>query len=373
MRPLQDVCVLDFSSLLPGPFATLLLAEAGAKVIKIERPGIGDEMRSYEPKLGADSTNFHLLNTAKHSLSIDLKAKDSFEKLRHLITEADVVVEQFRPGVMDRLGYGYGRLRIINPRLIYCAITGWGQSGPKSTIAGHDLNYMAETGLLSLSRGSDGAPGLPPVLVADIAGGAYPATVNILLALLRRERTGEGAYLDIAMGENLLPLAYWGLGEGFAAGDWPQGGDALVTGGSPRYQIYRTQDGHYLAAAPIEDRFWGNFCSLVGLPESLQGPDANPHVVKSAIMGIVSSRSAKDWSAIFAGQDVCCSVVASLQDAVGDPHFTARGLFDRTISAGQGTLPALPVPIAECFRGAGETSAPRLGADNATLHQQETC
>ena len=373
MRPLQDICVLDFSTLLPGPFATLLLAEAGAKVIKIERPGTGDEMRSYEPKLGTDSTNFHLLNAGKYSLSIDLKAENSFEELRHLIAQTDVVVEQFRPCVMDRLGFGYGRLRAINPRLIYCAITGWGQSGPKSTTAGHDLNYMAETGLLGLSRGSDGTPGLPPVLVADIAGGAYPAVINILLALLRRERTGEGAYLDVAMGENLLPLAYWGLGEGFAAGDWPQGNDALVTGGSPRYEIYRTSDGRYLAVAPIEDRFWNNFCSLIGLPESLRGPDANPHVVKSVIKDIISSRSANAWSAIFGGRDVCCSLVASLQDAVSDPHFAARGVFDRMIVAGGRTVPALPVPIARCFRTGSESSAPRLGADNATLRRRESC
>jgi alpha-methylacyl-CoA racemase len=371
MRPLQDICVLDFSTLLPGPFATLMLAEAGAKVIKIERPGNGDEMRSYEPKLGADSTNFHLLNAGKHSIAIDLKAKDAFDRLRPLIERADVVVEQFRPGVMDRLGFGYEALRAVNPRLIYCAITGWGQSGPKSAIAAHDLNYMAEAGLLGLSRGSDGAPVVPPVLVADLAGGAFPAVVNVLLALRRRDHTGEGGYLDIAMGENLLPLAYWGLGSGFATGDWPKGGDALVTGGSPRYQIYRTADGRYLAAAPIEDRFWNNFCELIGLSEELRSPCANPETVKRAVAAIIAERTADAWRAIFTGYDVCCSIVASLQEAVADPHFAARGLFARKIVAGAQSLPALSGPIAACFRDESELSAPLLGAQTQALVREE--
>jgi crotonobetainyl-CoA:carnitine CoA-transferase CaiB-like acyl-CoA transferase len=232
---------------------------------------------------------------------------------------------------------------------------------------------MAETGLLGLSCASDGAPCLPPVLVADLAGGAFPAIVNILLALLRRERTGEGAYLDIAMAENLLPLAYWGLGSGFAVGEWPHGSDALVTGRSPRYQIYRTADDCYLAAAPIENRFWENFCSLIGLPDSLRDPRMDAHTVKSGVTGIIASRPAEAWRAIFEGHDVCCSVVASLQEAAADPHFAARGLFDRTIAAGGRSVPALPVPIAGCFRTEGEKSAPRLGADNAELLQQETC
>ncbi len=371
VRPLHDIRVLDFSTLLPGPFATLMLAEAGAQVIKIERPGSGDEMRSYVPKLGADSTNFHLLNAGKESIAIDLKAKDAFDRLRPLISRADIVVEQFRPGVMDRLGFGYEALRLLNPRLIYCAITGWGQSGPKSTIAAHDLNYMAEAGLLGLSRGSNGAPVVPPVLVADLAGGAFPAVVNILLALRRRDQSGEGAYLDIAMGENLLPLAYWGLGNGFATGDWPNGGDALVTGGSPRYQIYRTADDRYIAAAPIEDRFWTNFCELIGLPAEQRSPDADAETVKRAVAAIIAGRSSDAWQASFAGRDVCCSVVASLEEAVADPHFAARGSFARKIVAGARSLPALSGPVAACFRGEGELSAPPLGAQTEILLHKE--
>lgn len=371
MRPLHDIRVLDFSTLLPGPFATLMLVEAGAQVIKIERPGSGDEMRSYVPKLGADSTNFHLLNAGKESIAIDLKARDAFDRLRPLIAQADIVVEQFRPGVMDRLGFGYDTLRAVNPRLIYCAITGWGQSGPKSTVAAHDLNYMAEAGLLGLSRGSDGAPVVPPVLVADLAAGALPAVVNILLALRQRDQTGEGAYLDIAMGENLLPLAYWGLGNGFAADDWPGGGDALVTGGSPRYQIYRTADARFLAAAPIEDRFWNNFCELIGLAPEFRSDDADPEMVKRVVAGIIACRTADAWRDVFTGRDVCCSIVVSLQEAVADPHFAARGLFVRKVVAEGRSIPAIPGPIAACFCGERERSAPLLGAQTEILLAKE--
>jgi alpha-methylacyl-CoA racemase len=367
MSPLQDICVLDFSTLLPGPFATLMLAEAGARVIKIERPGKGDEMRSYEPKLGDNSTNFHLLNAGKRSITIDLKSKDAFERLRSLIAYADVVVEQFRPGVMDRLGFGYQALRAVNPRLIYCAISSWGQTGSKAQSAAHDINFMAEAGLLGLSCGDDGAPVLPPVLAGDLAGGALPAVINILLALRQRDLTGVGAYLDISMGDNLLPLAYWALGNGFATGHWPKAGDALVTGASPRYQIYRTADGRYVAAAPIEEKFWSNFCSLIGLPESLRDPCADVGTVKNSIAHIIATRTADAWRAIFFGHDVCCSIVATLEEAVADPHFAERGVFAKRLSAGAQSMPALPVPIASCFRADGERSAPLLGADNKAL------
>ena len=203
MLPLSGIRVLDFSTLLPGPMATLLLAEAGADVIKVERPA-GEELRSYEPRFADTSVSFAMLNRGKKSVAIDLKQAGAVDRLRPLIESADVVVEQFRPGVMDRLGLGYDSLRVVNPRLIYCAITGYGQSGLKSQVAAHDLNYQADSGLLSISAGSDGAPVVPSALIADIAGGAYPAVINILLALRRRDATGEGCKIDVAMTDGLF-------------------------------------------------------------------------------------------------------------------------------------------------------------------------
>lgn len=367
MRPLENIKVIDFSTLLPGPLAGLMLAEAGAQVIKIERPNTGDEMRGYEPKLGEDSVNFALLNAGKESITIDLKAGDAFERLRPLIEQADIVIEQFRPGVMDRLGFGYADLKRINSRLIYCAITGWGQTGPKALVAAHDLNYMAEAGILGLTAGADGAPVLPPVLAADIAGGAYPAVMNILLALRHRDQTGEGAYLDIAMGENLLSFVYWGIGNGFSAGMWPGGGDALVTGGSPRYQIYATADDRHLAAAPLEEKFWTNFCSIIGLPEEMRSSEVDPKVATAAVAAIIKQKSAAEWQKKFEGQDVCCSIVARLEEAVADPHFAARKVFDRNLSIAGKTVPALPIPVAGVFRAKSSNPPPRLGASTAKL------
>ncbi|MBX9822277.1 CaiB/BaiF CoA transferase family protein [Afipia birgiae] len=367
MRPLENIRVIDFSTLLPGPLAGLILTEAGAQVIKIERPGTGDEMRSYEPKVGEDSVNFALLNAGKESIAIDLKASDAFTRLRPLIEQADIVIEQFRPGVMDRLGFGYADLKRINSRLIYCAITGWGQTGPKALVAAHDLNYMAEAGILGLSAGSDGAPVLPPVLAADIAGGAYPAVMNILLALRRRDQTGEGTYLDIAMGENLLSFVYWGIGNGISVGMWPGGGDALVTGGSPRYQIYATADGRYLAAAPLEEKFWNNFCSIIGLTGDMRSPSADPKAAIAAVAAIIKRKSAAAWKAEFEGQDVCCSIVARLEEAVADPHFAARKVFGRNLSVAGKAVPALPLPVADAFRAKTTNPPPRLGASTAKL------
>jgi alpha-methylacyl-CoA racemase len=366
-RPLAGIKVLDFSTLLPGPLCSLLLAEAGAEVIKFERPDRGDEMRSYEPKAGNESANFVLLNRGKKSVSIDLKSPKALATLLPMIEEADVLVEQFRPGVMERLGLGYAALSKINPGLVYCSVTGYGQDGPRASEAAHDLNYVATSGMLSLTAGADGSPGLPPALIADIAGGAYPAVINILLALRQRDQTGSGTHLDISMADNLFTFLYWGLGNG-ALGQWPQPANELVTGGSPRYQIYRTADNAFLAAAPIEDKFWHTFVELIGLQVAKleQMPAAE---VTATVASVIAGHTADWWQERFAGQDVCIARVLSLEEAARDPHFVARGLFERKVGTADGaTLPALPVPIAPAFRGDAVTlHAPGLGADNNSM------
>lgn len=362
MRPLEGLLVLDFSTLLPGPMASLFLAEAGARVVKIERPGRGDEMRSYEPKLGEDSVNFVMLNRGKQSIAIDLKAPDAIERLKPLIVRADVVIEQFRPGVMDRLGLGYDALRRMNEKLIYCAITGYGQSGPMANIAAHDLNYMAQAGILNLTKGADGAPGLPPILAADIAGGTYPAVMNILLALRQRDLTGQGCYIDVAMADNLFTFSYWGLGNGFSGAGWPKPGEEFVTGGTPRYQIYRTADGRYLAAAPLEDKFWENFTRIVGLPAEHAAPNADVKSAIAAVADIIAQKTAGEWEEAFKGQDVCCCTVATLEEAANNPHFAARKLFSQPLKADGKEIPALPIPVASAFRSsATRPTSPRLG------------
>jgi alpha-methylacyl-CoA racemase len=350
MRPLEGCLVVDFSTLLPGPLATLILAGAGAEVIKIERPG-GDEMRAWEPKWGTQSVNFALLNRGKKSIVVDLKDTQDRERLKPLIARADVLVEQFRPGVMDRLGLDYASVSAINPRIVYCSITGYGQTGPKRDVAAHDVNYIAESGLLSLSMGSPAHPVLPPALIADIAGGSYPAVMNILLALRERERTGHGRHLDVSMSDNLFTLTYWALGRGFATGEWPGNGTDIVTGGSPRYQLYPTLDGRILAVGAIEQRFWDTFCDITGLEPALRNDARDPAATIARLREIMAAETAATWSSRFAGRDCCCSVVATIEEASRDAHFMARGLFQHALRGDEDrSIPAMHVPIDSAFR-----------------------
>ncbi|HHI81655.1 MAG TPA: CoA transferase, partial [Rhizobiales bacterium] len=307
-QPLTGIKVIDFSTLLPGPLAGLVLAEAGADVLKVERPG-GEEMRHYKPAWqGGGSVNFALLNRGKDSLAVDLKNKKSRAQLEPLLAEADIIIEQFRPGVMARLGLDHDSVKKINPDIIYCSITGYGQTGPKAMAAGHDLNYIGDTGLLALGHGDAKRPHVPPVLAADIAGGTYPAVVNILLALINRDRTGKGAHLDIAMTDNLFMLMSWAYGEGLATGNWPRSGDSLLTGGSPRYQLYPARDGKLLAAAPLEEKFWQTFCDVIDLEAALRKPDAPRHEVIEAVRAIIAQRPSDEWQALFDAADCCCSI-----------------------------------------------------------------
>lgn len=369
MQPLSGVRVLDFSTLLPGPMATLVLAEAGAEVIKIERPAKGDDMRHYPPKQGQNSASFALLNRGKTSVEVDLKDPDAVRRLTPLIRDSHILIEQFRPGVMDRLGLGYETVRAINPALVYCAITGYGQDGPDHLKAGHDLNYIAEAGLLGLSAGTDGAPVIPPGLIADIGGGAYPAVMNILMALRQAEKTGEGCYLDISMSDNLFPWMFWALAKKQVTGEDPAAGGELLSGGSPRFRIYQTADHRYIAVAALEQHFWINFCELIALPEDLRRDHGQEEATGNAIARILAGQTAAHWQALFDGQDVCCSVVATLEEALDHPHFQARGLFARRVATGNGGgLTALPVPLAPALRQSGdERPSPPLGNGNGLL------
>jgi alpha-methylacyl-CoA racemase len=369
MRPLEGLFVLDFSTLLPGPLATLLLAEAGAEVVKIEPPGRGEEMRSHAPNWGRDSASFALLNRGKRSVAVDLKNAAERRRLQPLMKRADIIVEQFRPGVMERLGLDYHSVANLNPMVVYCSISGYGQSGPKRDVAAHDLNYIGDAGLLALSMGELSRPVVPPALIADIAGGAYPAVLNILLALEERRRTGRGRHLDVAMADNLFPLMFWAIGHGLAAGTWPENGAGYVTGGSPRYGLYPTKDSKVVAAAPLEQKFWETFCDLIGLEGTFRDDAKNYAATKARVAAIIASETAEVWRSRFAGKDCCCSIVASIGDAFTDPHYTARGVFRHVLANPEGaTMPALPVPLAPAFRAApaAAIASPALGADNTT-------
>lgn len=363
MLPLQDIRVLDFSTLLPGPLASLILAEAGAEVIKVERPG-GEDMRRYPPDLGGMGGSFALLNRGKHAIEVDLRAPGAAQRLLDLAPTIDIVLEQFRPGVMDRLGLGHAAWHTRNPSIIYCAITGYGQTGPRAHEAGHDLNYAARAGLLGLTAGSDGAPGIPPALVADIGAGTYPAVVNILLALRQRDRTDQGCCIDIAMAENLFTFMFWGLAMGQGTGAWPRAGAEQLSGGSPRYRIYRTADGRHLAVAALEDKFWQTFCDLAEVPPALRDDARDPQATTDAVRQCVAARDATAWEALLEGAETCCTVVRTLQEAVRDLHFAARDVFAREVALPGHVLPALPLPVVAALRRAeSQVPAPSVGQD----------
>jgi len=308
MLPLDDISVVDFSTLLPGPLATLALAQAGARVTKIERPG-GEDMRFFPPLQDGVSLLWQRLNAGKEIRELDLKDGSTADEVWALIRSADVLVEQFRPGVMDRLGYGWEAVRAVNPRIVYVSITGYGSGGPDAGKAGHDLIYCAETGLLALAAGSDGAPVVPAALVADIAGGSWPAVINLLLALRRRDRSGQGCRLDVAMTEGLQPFLFWAHAEMDAGRPPPAPAGALLSGGSPRYRCYRTADGRWLAVGALEDRFWQRFTDLIGLVESKADDGADPDAVTAHVAALIAARTAGDWESRLADEDVCCAIV----------------------------------------------------------------
>ena len=373
--PLAGIQVVDFTTLAPGPFASLMLAAAGATVIKIERPDCGDEMRSYKHAFGDNGATFSILNAGKRSIAANLKDGDTLRNIKKLIGRSDIVIEQFRPGVMAKLGLGYESLAKETPGLVYCSISGFGQHGPKSQVAAHDLNYVADAGMLSLGECPGQKPTVPSLLAADLAAGSYPAMINILLALAKRARTGEGAYIDISMTDNLFPLMFWALGLGWGTGAWPGGGNELLSSGSPRYQVYETSDKRHIAVAALEQRFWLNFCEAIEFDQgSIDEKDDPADAIKQVSLKI-REHTAAQWAERFAGKDVCAVVVNSLQEAIQDRHYQARGLFEQQIINEDGNLiNALPLPIVRSLQidAANKLSVPAVGEFNEEYWNNET-
>lgn len=321
MNPLDGLRVLDLTRLLPGAVATLMLADLGATVIKVEDPHGGDYARWLPPLIDGQGAFFRASNRGKRSLILDLKRTDGQAVLRRLVRASDVLIEGFRPGVMQRLGVGYEALAAEHPRLIYCALSGWGAAGDDAGLSGHDLNYVSAAGLT-------GAMQTPQPLggqVADV-GGAYAAVAAISAALFRRERSGEGAYLDIGLAEAALPFALYAWVEALAAGTG--GGQGALTGGLACYRTYIAADGQPVALAALEAKFWQAFCEAVDRPDLIpdhQQPDRQSALEKE-LAALFATRSADDWEAHLRGVDCCFSVVRP-PAALGDqPHFRSRGM-----------------------------------------------
>jgi alpha-methylacyl-CoA racemase len=326
MPALTGVRVIDLTRLLPGAFATLMLAELGAEVIKVEDPRGGDPMRHLPPFVGGRGVYDLLLGRGKKSVALDLKSNDDQIALSRLVATADVVIESFRPATAERLGVTAAALRAQHPRLIHASITGYGQTGPYAERPGHDLNYVAVSGMLATERPTPSA--LPKMFIADVGGGAVSAVVAILAALFERERTGLGASLDISMHEAAL---YWVMLPG--ARDLLDGGDS-ATGELPTfgvhacYNVYETRDGQQVALGALEEKFWTSFCTAVDrpdlVPRHLTGPDDQERLL-GEVRTIFRTRTRAQWLDFFEGRDVCLSPVNSPGDAFVDPHISARG------------------------------------------------
>lgn len=344
MRPLQDIRILDLTRLLPGPLATLVLADLGASVDKIEDAGGGDYLRHMPPSVAGESAAFQLLNRGKRSAVLDLKKPDAKAAFLKLVRSYDVLFEQFRPGVLDRLGLGHETLRRENPRLIVCALTGYGQSGDLSQRAGHDLNYLARAGILGAQGPAGGPPQVPATQLADISGGMW-SVIAILAALRERDRTGTGCVLDIAMTDGILPFASVAVASALA-GEPVKRGDEPLSGGIAAYQTYLSKDGHPMTLAALEPKFWLTFCAAVGMEPSMDGILPGPHQpeMKARVAAVFAGKTRAEWEA-FAGQHDCCIEPAlDPKEIRDDSHLRSRGLFF-TLDTPRGPVPQVRLPV----------------------------
>ena len=320
-HPLSGVRILDLTRLLPGATATMMLADLGADVIKVEDPNGGDYIRWAAPEIDGQSVFFHMNNRGKRAIIINLKLPEGQQTLHRLAKQADVLIESFRPGVMARLNCDYETLQKINPGLVYCALSGWGATGPKAQTAHHDLNYVSAAGLT-------GAMQTPQVMGGQFAdiGGAYIAVAGILAALLRRERAGEGAFVDASLAESCLPFALYNWTEALATGSRPGAGD--LSGGQACYRVYITRDDRALSLAALEPRFWENFCRAVDREDLITdylAPERQPALIDE-LTGIFREKTLDEWRAALDGVDCCFAPVTPPDRVATDPQFVSRGM-----------------------------------------------
>ena len=342
LGPLASLKVLDFSTLLPGPFASLLLADMGAEVLRIESPTRMDLLRVLPPHDQGVSASHAYLNRNKRSLALDLKQPEALEVIKQLLQDYDIVLEQFRPGVMERLGLGYDALKAINPKLIYVSITGYGQTGPYKDRAGHDINYLALAGLASYTGHADSGPLPLGMQVADIAGGSLHGVIGLLAAVIARQQTGQGQHLDVSMTDCVFSLnAMAGAGY-LACGEEPGREEQMLNGGS-FYDYYRSRDGRWFSVGSLEPAFMKQLCAALGLEEletsGLSPEPALQKALKNALRIEFETRDFTELCALFAALDACVEPVLSVGEAVRHPQLKARALVTE-VPRGDGTTQA---------------------------------
>jgi len=327
--PLSGIRVLDLTRLLPGPVCTLHLADFGADVIKVEDTGEGDYARKLGVKPGEASVYFRAVNRNKRSLTLDLKLPRGRDAFLRLAETAAVVVESFRPGVVDRLGVGYEAVRQRNPAVVYCSISGYGQTGPNRDVAGHDINYLALAGVLDQIGTAGGPPALCNLQIADLLGGALTAAMGILAALVEARGSGQGRYLDVAMADASFAHQYFALHALASCGQVPPRGTDLLTGGVPCYQTYATRDGRHMAVGALEPKFWRALCEAIALPDLIQQQFATGEkgaAVRAELSACFGEHTQAEWVEKLHGVDCCVTPVLTLAEAMVHPQFTSRDM-----------------------------------------------
>lgn len=326
--PLAHLKILDLTRLLPGGFCTLILADLGADVLKIEEPGPGDYVRWMPPMQDGLSAGHLALNRGKRSMTLNLKDPRGVELLKQMVRDADVLVESFRPGVMDRLGVGFDVLRAENPRLVYCAITGYGQDGPYAQHAGHDINYLGYAGVLDIIGNAGGPPTIAGVQIADLGGGALPAAIGILAAVNAAATTGEGRVVDISMMDGAFSwLCFHATSLGMGEPE-PRRGEMRLSGGMACYSVYPCADGRYLAVGALEPKFWRALCDALGEPGFIerQFDDASQDEIRARLTEIFTAKPRDEWVETLAPLDACVGPVRSVAEALQDEQARARGM-----------------------------------------------
>ncbi len=357
-KPLAGMCVLDLSRYLPGPYLTRILADLGANVIKIESPFGGDPMRHLPPMVGEHTAAFSALNYGKRSLAINLKEAAGAELFLELSKKADILVESFRPGVMAAYGLDYETLSAANPGLIHCALTGYGSDGPLANAAGHDLNYLARAGVLEMLRQTDGSYALPGVQLADIGGGSWAGAIGILAALLERQQTGQGRFLDVSLTRSVMGLMAMEFPR--RLNDDPDSwGQGLLSGSIPAYNIYETKDGRFMALSALEEKFWNIFCDVIDAPH-LRGQGLftgdGAAKVKEELATVFKDKTQAEWTEVFRGKDVCCEPIRTPEEAMADPGVGEAGVQ-------LGDVRALSTDVGVAGSAAESKEVPHLGGN----------
>ncbi len=365
--PLTGVRVLDLTRLLPGGVLTAVLADLGAEVIKVEEPVLGDYMRWGEPKTGEESAASWIVGRGKQSLGIDLKSPEGVDVFLRLAETAHIVVEGFRPGVVDRLGVGYDAVRERNPKIVYASLTGYGSDGPMRDAAGHDINYISYAGVLGMT-GPPGGPVCPPGVQVGDLGGATLLGIGMLAALYSAATTGQGSRVEVAMYDAALAWTSIHAGEYWASGHVPDPGRMLLNGRYPCYNVYECSDGRFVSVGAVEEKFWANFCAVVGRPDlvSRQFDES----AREDVATLLRTRTRAEWVADLETAEACVAPVLDLGEALAHPMAQARSMIRDAPLDASGTTTALTLgaPIRIDGRPLATGSAPpALGSDTEDL------